>query len=102
MIYNTLVNPRQGRGMSPVWVKTLTALRQYIRLSWRCGGMRTTARSSLWVEVMSLTTAPAQAHRTELHLDYAAIHLLIRGEERIDYGLPGVGEAISPTTRSRI
>lgn len=40
MIYNTLFNPRYGRGML---VKALNTLRQYDRPELALGGMRSTA-----------------------------------------------------------
>nr|WP_237401922.1 N-acetylneuraminate anomerase [Serratia plymuthica] len=95
VIYNTLFNPRYGRGMSSVLIKALTALRQY-DLPELALGRHEIDGEKLFMEVMTLTTGPAQANRAELHREYAAIHLLISGEERIDYGLPGDWQSERP------
>lgn len=95
MIYNTLFNPRYGRGMSPILVKALTTLRQY-DLPELALGRHEIDGEQLFMEVMSLTTGPAQSRRAELHREYAAIHLLISGEEHIDYGLPGGWQSDHP------
>lgn len=88
MIYNTLFNPRYGRGLSPILVETLTAVRQY-DLAELALGRHEINGEKIFMEVMTLTTGLAETRRAELHQEYAVIHLLLSGEERIDYGLPG-------------
>ncbi|WP_265556344.1 YhcH/YjgK/YiaL family protein [Serratia grimesii] len=88
MIYNTLFNPRYGRGLSPVLIKTLTALRQY-DLPALTLGRHDIEGDKIFMDVMTLTTGLAETQHAKLHHNYADIHLLISGEERIDYGMPG-------------
>lgn len=88
MIYNTLFNPRYGRGLSPVLIKTLTALRQY-DLPALTLGRHEIEGDKIFMDVMTLTTVLAETQHAKLHHNYADIHLLISGEERIDYGMPG-------------
>lgn len=91
VIYNTLFNPRYGRGLSPTLVETLTAVRQY-DLAELAQGRHEIKGEKIFMDVMTLTTGLAETRRAELHQEYAAIHLLLGGEERIDYGLPGIGK----------
>ncbi|CAI0777412.1 N-acetylneuraminate anomerase [Serratia grimesii] len=88
MIYNTLFNPRYGRGLSPVLIETLTTLRQY-DLPALALGHHDIDGDQIFMEVMTLTTGLAETQHAKLHHEYADIHLLISGEERIDYGMPG-------------
>ncbi|CAI1509120.1 uncharacterized protein, YhcH/YjgK/YiaL family [Serratia grimesii] len=88
MIYNTLFNPRYGRGLSPVLIETLTTLRQY-DLPALALGHHDIDGDQIFMEVLTLTTGLAETQHAKLHHEYADIHLLISGEERIDYGMPG-------------
>lgn len=88
MIYNTLFNPRYGRGLSPVLIETLSTLRQY-DLPALALGRHDIDGDKIFMEVMTLTTGLAETQHAKLHHEYADIHLLISGEERIDYGMPG-------------
>ncbi|MGO4743701.1 N-acetylneuraminate anomerase [Serratia quinivorans] len=88
MIYNTLFNPRYGRGLSPILIETLTTLRQY-DLAELAQGRHELKGEKIFMDVMTLTTGLAESKRAELHQEYAVIHLLLSGEERMDYGLPG-------------
>jgi YhcH/YjgK/YiaL family protein len=88
VIYNTLFNPRYGRGLSPVLIETLTTLRQY-DLPALALGHHDIDGDQIFMEVMTLTTGLAETQHAKLHHEYADIHLLISGEERIDYGMPG-------------
>jgi YhcH/YjgK/YiaL family protein len=88
VIYNTLFNPRYGRGLSPVLIETLTTLRQY-DLPALALGHHDIDGDQIFMEVLTLTTGLAETQHAKLHHEYADIHLLISGEERIDYGMPG-------------
>lgn len=88
MIYNTLFNPRYGRGLSPVLIETLTTLRQY-DLPALALGHHDIDGDQIFMEVLTLTTGLEETQHAKLHHEYADIHLLISGEERIDYGMPG-------------
>jgi len=88
VIYNTLFNPRYGRGLSPILIEILTTLRQY-DLPELALGRHEIDGEKIFMDVMMLTTGLAETRRAELHQEYADIHLLISGEERIDYSMPG-------------
>lgn len=88
MIYNTLFNPRYGRGLSPILIETLTRLRQY-DLPELAQGRHEIKGEKIVMDVMTLTTGLAEAQHAALHQEYAVIHLLLSGEERIDYSVAG-------------
>jgi YhcH/YjgK/YiaL family protein len=100
VIYNTLFNPRYGRGLSPTLVETITAVRQY-DLAKLAQGRHEIKGEKIFMDVMTLTTGLAETRRAELHQEYAAIHLLLGGEERIDYGLPGDWQSELPYDDAR-
>jgi YhcH/YjgK/YiaL family protein len=100
VIYNTLFNPRYGRGLSPILNETLTALRQY-DLPELAVGRHEIDGEKIFMEVMMLTTGPTETRRAKLHQEYAEIHLLISGEERIDYGMLGDWQSELPYDEAR-
>lgn len=88
VIHNSLFNPRYGRGLSPALAKTLTTLRQY-DLPELASGPHQIDGDCIFMDVMTLMTGSEEEKFAELHQEYVTLHLLISGEERIDYGLPG-------------
>lgn len=90
MIHNSLFNPRFGRGLAPALISTLTELRQ-CNLPELASGRHPIDGDTIFMDVMTLTTTPAAEKRAEMHREYIALHLLISGEERIEYGLAGSG-----------
>ncbi|MBI3311728.1 MAG: YhcH/YjgK/YiaL family protein, partial [Serratia liquefaciens] len=78
MIYNTLFNPRYGRGLSPILIETLTTLRQYDLVE-LAQGRHELKGEKIFMDVMTLTTGLAESKRAELHQEYAVIHLLLSG-----------------------
>jgi len=95
VIHNSLFNPRFGRGLAPALVSTLTELRR-CDLPELALGHHPIDGDNIFMDVMTLTTAPAAEKRAEMHQEYIALHLLISGEERIEYGLAGNGHREHP------
>lgn len=95
MIHNSLFNPRFGRGLAPALVSTLTELRR-CDLPELAPGHHPIDGDNIFMDVMTLTTTPAAQKRAEMHQEYIALHLLISGEERIEYGLAGDGHREQP------
>ncbi|CAI1826606.1 uncharacterized protein, YhcH/YjgK/YiaL family [Serratia entomophila] len=88
MIHNSLFNPRYGRGLSPALAETLTTLRQQ-DLAELAPGRHAIDGDRIFMDVMTLMTGAEEEKRAVLHQEYTTLHLLISGEERFDYGLPG-------------
>ncbi len=75
MIHNSLFNPRFGRGLAPALVSTLTELRR-CDLPELALGHHPIDGDNIFMDVMTLTTAPAAEKRAEMHQEYIALHLL--------------------------
>ncbi|MEB6335243.1 N-acetylneuraminate anomerase [Serratia rhizosphaerae] len=88
MILNSLFNPRYGQGLSSDLAGILTQVRQQDLPNLPLG-RHDIDGERIFMEVVELTTEPAEHKRAELHYQYLDIQILLSGEERIDYGLPG-------------
>lgn len=100
MIYGSLYNPRFGRGLSPVLANILNTVRQY-DLPGLALGRHEIDGDRVFMNVMELVTEPAESKRAEIHQEYLDIQILIGGEERIDYGLPGSWDSDDPYDASK-
>lgn len=95
MIYGSLYNPRFGRGLSPVLANILNTVRQY-DLPGLPLGRHEIDGDRVFMNVMEVVTEPAASKRAEIHQEYLDIQILIGGEERIDFGLPGSWDSDDP------
>ncbi|MFZ1873497.1 N-acetylneuraminate anomerase [Serratia sp. D1N4] len=100
MIYGSLYNPRFGRGLSPVLANILNTVRQY-DLPGLALGRHEIDGDRVFMNVMEVVTEPAESKRAEIHQEYLDIQILIGGEERIDYGLPGSWDSDDPYDASK-
>ncbi|VXC63450.1 MULTISPECIES: N-acetylneuraminate anomerase [unclassified Serratia (in: enterobacteria)] len=100
MIYGSLYNPRFGRGLSPALANILNTVRQY-DLPGLALGRHEIDGDRVFMNVMELVTEPAESKRAEIHQEYLDIQILIGGEERIDYGLPGSWDSDDPYDASK-
>lgn len=89
------VQPRFGRGLAPALVSTLTELRR-CDLPELAPGRHPIDGDSIFMDVMTLTTVAAAEKQAEMQQEYITLHLLISGEERIEYGLAGDGHREHP------
>jgi YhcH/YjgK/YiaL family protein len=95
MIYGSLYNPRFKRGLSPALANILTSVRQQELASLPLGRHEIDG-DRVFMNVIELVTEPAESKRAELHQEYLDIQILISGEERIDFGLPGSWDSDDP------
>lgn len=100
MIYGSLYNPRFGRGLSPALANILNTVRQY-DLPGLPPGRHEIDGDRVFMNVMELVTEPAESKRAEIHQEYLDIQILIGGEERIDFGLPGSWDSNDPYDQSK-
>ena len=96
MIHNSLFNPRFGRGLAPALVFNPDRVASMRPARTGPGPSPDVDGDNIFMDVMTLTTTPAAQKRAEMHQGYIALHLLISGEERIEYGLAGDGHREQP------
>ncbi|PVZ87103.1 YhcH/YjgK/YiaL family protein [Serratia sp. S1B] len=100
MIYGSLCNPHFEQALSPVLASIIEKVRQYDFANLSLGRHEIDG-DRVFMNVMELTTKPAESNRAEIHHKYLDIQILISGEERFDFGLPGCWDNSDPYNESK-
>ncbi|MEH5010790.1 N-acetylneuraminate anomerase [Phytobacter diazotrophicus] len=75
-------------GLHPVLLNALT-LALDARVQEKPPGSYPLQGDAIFMNIMQFSTQPAEQKKAELHAHYIDIQLLLAGEERILYGIPG-------------